>query len=84
MNLIEIARQAKRWKEAHEQAIKNNKPQQKQLAVQQLLVLQNFLKDEFGKHLSDQKFTETVKKSNLYDSGLSFLLPDFIKHLKEM
>lgn len=83
-NLRSIARQARQWKKAHSKAIEDliaatrkrsqqdvaQATKQKNLAVQQLIVLQDFLRDEFldedGNRLSDPEFTKMAKKSSFY------------------
>ena len=83
-HLKDIARQARQWKKSHTEAINalvkatQKKSQQgiqkaikqKNLAIQQLIVLQDFLRDEYldesGDRLSDEEFAAQVKKSSFY------------------
>ena len=83
-HLRSIAKQARQWKKAHSKAIEDliaatrkrsqqdvaQANKQKNLAVQQLIVLQDFLRDEFldetGQRLPDNEFTKEVMKSSFY------------------
>ena len=83
-HLKDITRQARQWKKAHSKALENlitatrrrsqqdisQATKQKNLAVQQLIVLQDFLRDEFkdedGNRLPDDQFTREVTKSGFY------------------
>ena len=78
-NLIDITKQAKQWKDKYTTA---KTREQKTLAKQQLVVLQDFLRDEFGRDLTDEQFTDAIEKSSFYKMGLVFLTPLMINQLK--
>ena len=78
-NLIDIARQAKSWKEKYTTAKTKD---QKVHARQQLIILQDFLRDEFGRSLSDEQFVDAIEKSSFYDMGLVFLKPSIIRQMR--
>ena len=52
------------------------------LAKQQLIVLQDFLRDEFGRDLTDDQFVDAIEKSSFYREGLIYLTPLMINQLK--
>ena len=78
-NLISIAKQAKEWKDKYTAAKTRD---QKTLAKQQLIVLQDFLRDEFGRDLTDDQFVDAIEKSSFYKAGLVYLTPLMINQLK--
>ncbi len=78
-NLIDIAKQAKKWKNHYTTAKTRD---QKDLAKQQLIVLQDFLRDEFGRNLTDDQFVNAIEKSSFHDQGLVFLKPLMIDQMR--
>ena len=65
--LLDIARQAKVWRTKYSQA---KTLEHKKLARQHLIVLRDFLWDEFGKNLSSEEFEKAIVNHSLADMGL--------------
>jgi hypothetical protein len=66
-HLLDIARQARVWRAKYSQG---KTAEQKKFARQQLIVLRDFLWDEFGKNLSKEEFEKAIINHSLADIGL--------------
>lgn len=71
-NLLDIARQATTWRNKWSNATTFN---QKTDALHNLIVLQDFLRDEFGADLTDDEFQRQIVNHSLHDRGLLNLTP---------
>jgi hypothetical protein len=78
-HLLDIARQARTWRAKYSQG---KTAEQKKLARQHLIVLRDFLWDEFGKNLSSEEFEKAIIKHSLADLGLLNLTSIAIGKLK--
>jgi len=87
-HLFDIARQAKNWRKKYSQA---KTLRDRADAREQLIVLQDFLRDEFGRDLNGDEFgrdlngdefTAAIEASSFYNNGLLNLTPVMISKLR--
>jgi hypothetical protein len=91
-----IATQARKFKREYSRALSNNSAEQKELALNNLIALQQQLRDQYGPNFSDEEFENLLKKSSFYiyskgtdsphndSGGLIFLTPTYIKKLESL
>lgn len=77
--LLDITKQARAWRTKYSQA---KTLERKKLARQHLIVLRDFLWDEFGRELSDTEFEKAIINHSLADMGLLNLTSIAIGKLK--
>lgn len=79
LNLLDIAREATKWRAKYDQATSKK---EKMKAKQQLIVAQDFLRDEFGRDLDDTAFQQMIVNHSIADRGLLHLTPVMLANLK--